>query len=257
MGYIGFLIGIVIGKGFIGSLFAGLLGYFIGKLIETAFTARVVIHRQHQTQNDFTRTFLILCAEVMKADETLMRSELDYVRNFLIKHMGIQKAQAALIQLREILKTEYNIQQVCAEMQQKSTIHERLVTLQFLFGVAFADGNISQAELNRIEQISMLLNISRMDFESMKSMYMGGYQHQQSGYHKAYTANNLDNEYKILEVAPGATDDEIKKAYRNLAKKHHPDKVNHLGDEVRTAAEEKFARLNQAYERIKKARGIN
>jgi DnaJ like chaperone protein len=59
-----------------------------------------------------------------------------------------------------------------------------------------------------------------------------------------------------LEIDSSATDDEVKKAYRKQAMKHHPDKVSHLGEEIRKAAEEKFQKLNEAYERIKSARGI-
>ncbi len=63
--------------------------------------------------------------------------------------------------------------------------------------------------------------------------------------------------YQILEVSPDASDDELKKAYRELAKKYHPDKVSHLGEEVKMAAEEKFTRLNAAYEAVKEERGMN
>lgn len=262
--YIGLFFGLVLG-GQIGHPFwCGLLGYFLGKSIEKLFTTRVVINHHRQSSDDFTHSFLILCAEVMKADEVTMRSELDYVKQFLLQQLGLNGAQKALLDLREILKEEHDLETVCAEIRQNSTIHERLMTLQFLFGVAQADGEISTAELNTIERIAQLIGISRMDYESVKSMYMGGYYQYRNGYDSngrssstQYATQNLDNDYKILEITPDATDEEVKKAFRTLAKKHHPDKVAHLGDDVRKAAEEKFARLNQAYERIKKARGMN
>jgi DnaJ like chaperone protein len=74
---------------------------------------------------------------------------------------------------------------------------------------------------------------------------------------KYRSSHSIENDYKVLEIEPSATDDEVKKAYRKQAMKHHPDKVNHLGEEIRKAAEERFAKLNEAYERIKNARGMN
>ncbi|MBO4482084.1 MAG: TerB family tellurite resistance protein [Bacteroidales bacterium] len=250
----------ILGWIFSGSFWIGLLCFFAGRLIDSALNSRVVIHHHRQSRADFDRTFLILCAEVMKADNSLMRSELDCVKNYLLQQLGPEKASEALLQLRDILKENYSIEEVCAEVRNRSTIYERLITLKFLFDIAQADGTISVEELSCIQRIASNLNISRMDFESLKAMYMGGYQYSGTGGGSSYTAprvDNLDNDYRILEISPDATDEEVKKAYRELAKKHHPDKVNHLGDDVRKAAEEKFARLNQAYERIKKARGMN
>ena len=62
--------------------------------------------------------------------------------------------------------------------------------------------------------------------------------------------------YEVLEISKSASAEEIKKAYRKMAIKYHPDKVSHLGEEVQKSATEKFRRVNEAYERIKKNRNI-
>ena len=66
----------------------------------------------------------------------------------------------------------------------------------------------------------------------------------------------LDEAYKILGISPNATNDEVKAAYRKMALKHHPDRVSTLGDDIRKAAEKKFQEINNAKERIYKARGL-
>ena len=63
--------------------------------------------------------------------------------------------------------------------------------------------------------------------------------------------------YKILEISSSATDNEVKKAFRKMATKFHPDKVHHLGEEFQKMAEEKFKSVNEAYAEIKKSRQIN
>jgi len=58
--------------------------------------------------------------------------------------------------------------------------------------------------------------------------------------------------YEILGLAPGASAEEIKSAYRKLSMQCHPDKVAHLGEEFRQVAEEKMKELNEAYQHLKK-----
>jgi DnaJ like chaperone protein len=110
-----------------------------------------------------------------------------------------------------------------------------------LFGVAQADGKVDISELNAIASISRYMGVSAKDFESIKSMFVAA----------------VDSSYKILEIEKTATDDEVKKAYRKMAVKFHPDKVSHLGEDFQKKAKEKFQKVNEAYEQIKKERGMN
>ena len=67
---------------------------------------------------------------------------------------------------------------------------------------------------------------------------------------------DTESMYRILEISSDASDDEVKKAYRKMALKYHPDKGSTLGDDIQNAAKEKFQQLNNAYEEIKKQRGM-
>ncbi len=262
--FIGLLIGL-----FTNGFFGGILGFIIGSIIDgLVFRRKLYRSQHHYSQQDFTEIILILTAEVMKSDGDVKTSELNYIKNYLRNNYSLDTAQKLLIKLRDILDSDYNVDAVCNEIRGKASIHEKLYILQFLFGVAGADGNFNQPELATIQRISDLMGVSRNDYESIKSMYTFSYW-SQAGFGGGYTYSgssssfntaqnyNLDNDYKILEIPSSATDEEVKKAYRNLAKKYHPDKVNHLGEEIRKDAEVKFTKLNQAYERIKKSRGMN
>jgi DnaJ like chaperone protein len=116
----------------------------------------------------------------------------------------------------------------------------RLQVIHFLFGIAKADGNISDLEIKKLLEFSNLFKLSYADFLSIKAMFV----------------QESDNAYKILEVDKTATNDEIKKSYRDLAKKHHPDKVQHLGDAYVKAAQDKFQQIQKAYQNIKNERGF-
>ena len=66
-----------------------------------------------------------------------------------------------------------------------------------------------------------------------------------------------DDAYKVLGINPNATDEEVRKAYRKMVIQHHPDKVAHLGDDVKEAATKKLQEINKAKEMIFQARGLN
>ena len=116
----------------------------------------------------------------------------------------------------------------------------RLQLLHFLFGIAKADGRVTEDEVRQIYTISGYLRISNKDYESIKAMFY----------------NNKENAYKILEIDKSATVDEIKKAYRKMAKKYHPDRLAHLGKEHQKGAEEKFRQVQEAYETLQNERGF-
>jgi DnaJ like chaperone protein len=117
----------------------------------------------------------------------------------------------------------------------------RLQLIHLIYGIAQADGDISGSEMAVIEQIAYDLGLSAADILSVKNMYF----------------QSADWAYSILEIDSRATEDEIKKAYRQLALKNHPDKVAYLGEEIRKKAQEKFQKINEAYETIKKERKMN
>jgi DnaJ like chaperone protein len=103
-----------------------------------------------------------------------------------------------------------------------------------------ADGSPNPSEITLIERISGNLGISSGDFLSIKNMFVP----------------ETDSSYKILEVERTSTNEEVKKAYRKMAMKYHPDKVSHLGEDYKKAADEKFKKVNEAYEKVKKERNM-
>lgn len=256
----------IVGYLFFGSFFAAFGCYIVGSLIDSAIDGRVKVHKKKSTRRDFIHDLLIFTAAVMKSDGHLYKKELNYVKNFLLQNLDADDASDALHELKNILEQEYDLQRVCYSFKMKTTSSEKLLMLRFLFGLANSDGAITSEELNTIRYISDNCGIPYMHFESVKAMYVGGYagsygyegdySRQRSYSRGASSSNDLENDYKILEISSSASDEEVKKAYRRLAKEHHPDKVAHLGEEMRKAAEEKFTKLNQAYERIKEARGM-
>jgi|TARA_Y100001970_G_C14128811_1_gene800479 DnaJ like chaperone protein len=196
-------------------------------------------NRYPKTQpGDFMISLLVLFASVMKADSRMLKSELDYVKEFLSKEFSKKQVHDFMILFKDILKQDYPLKDVCRQIARSMDHPSRLELIHILFGLSLADGNIHSDEEKLIHTISNYLNINQNDFSSIKAMFV----------------KNFESDYKILEIPPDSSDEEVKKAYRKMAVKYHPDKVNHLGEEVKSLAEEKFKMVNEAYSNIKKAR---
>ena len=196
--------------------------------------------RPKTQSGDFEVSLLILAAIVIKADGKQDQRELDFVRKQLTSIYGKERANHAFKLYKAVSKQNISTRQVCKQIQQMMDHPSRLQLLHFLFGIAKADDHVSESEVKQIYTISGYLGISSKDFESIKAMFF----------------NSLDNAYKILEIDKTATVDEIKAAYRKMAKKYHPDRVIHLGEEHRAGAEEKFRQVQEAYEQLQKEKGF-
>lgn len=236
-GLIGAGIGFIIGGGPIGAI----IGYALGSLFGNSYTKEDVrFMGANPRQQDFSASLLVLSAAVMKADGVVKKSELDYVKRFFLSNFGQEQAEKYILTLREILKQDIQIAEVSQQIGRYMDYSSKLQLLHYLFGIASADGQVHDLEINVIETISRYMGIDTSDYESVKAMFV----------------KKVDDAYTILGVDPSASDDEVKKAYREMAKKNHPDKVAYLGDDVRKAAEKKFQEINDAYDRIKKQRGL-
>ncbi len=195
---------------------------------------------------DFDYILVSLSAAVMKSDGAATRSELDYVKDFFVRQFGVEKTKQDLLILREALKQPIPLDRVCNMARAKMNYQTRVQLLHYLFGIAYADGNFSSAEQSVLNRIAIYLRISPTDYNSIASMFSGV---------KTAPANNRI--YETLGVERNATEEEIKKAYRQMALKYHPDRVTHLGEVARKAAEEKFKKIQEAYEAIKKDKGFS
>jgi DnaJ like chaperone protein len=232
---------------FAGGPVGAIIGFVIGSAIDAGSqnngpwqSSQFTTTTANPTTGGYAMSLLVLVAAVMKADGKALRSELNYVRDYFSRNFGEQSANEAVQLLRDLLQQNIPITDVCHQIQANMDYSSRLQLIHFLFGIANSDGVLSEQELKMIAHITVNIGITSKDYDSIKAMFI----------------KNTDFAYKILEIDPKASDEEIKKAYREMAKKYHPDKVSYLGEDFQQAAKEKFQKVNEAYEEIKKQRNI-
>ena len=247
--------------GIVGFMAAGplgaLAGYALGKLFEDngnnydngQSTYADPVYGQ---RNSFLFSLLVMASYIIKADGKVMHSEMEFVRQFLRVNFGeaaVSEGNQILLNLFEQRKRMEakdpsafkNAIYECGEQIKVSMNYEqRLQLLGFLAKIAQSDGNVCNEEVEALKEIAFYIGLSAQEVDSM--LNLGG--------------KTLAEAYKVLEINEDATDEEVKKAFRKLALKHHPDKVASLGEDIKKAAEEKFQQINNAKEMIFKARGI-
>jgi len=228
-----------LGWAFLGPV-GGILGFLIGSVMDEETVTKKQV-RGKTTTGDFVTSMLVLVAAVLKADGKVMKSELDVVKNYFIRTFGKESASEALVMLRSLLKQDIPVRDVSIQIGRKLDYSSRLQLLHFLYNIAVADGNIHDKEIEVIDLIANNMGLSYKDRESIKSMFV----------------KKKDSYYKILEIEPDAGNEEVKKAYRKMALKYHPDKVSHLGEDFKKVAEEKFQKVNEAYQYIRKERNMD
>jgi DnaJ like chaperone protein len=231
----------------LGGPIGGIIGFALGSMLDdTQVTVQqsgttTTYSNTSATVSDFTASLVVLSAAVMKSDGKALKSELDFVKRFFIQQFGEAKAHADMLLLKEVLKKEIPLQEVCNQIRNYMPLASRLQLLHYLYGLSKADGEMHPSEMAIIEQASYYLGIHAADMNSIKAMYY----------------RDTQSDYKILEIDSAASDEEVKKAYRKMAVKFHPDKVALEGEAVQKAATEKFKKVQEAYENIKKKRGMN
>lgn len=252
----------------IGGPIGALLGYFLGKAISPdrqlgsgSFGTDDTPHRgpYHNTgtQADINAALMVLIAAVMKVDGNVKRSELDFVKRFLLANYGEERGKEMLKVLQQMVDRDIPIDQVCMQIKVNTDYTTRYNMVDFLFGIGGADGEFQQSELNMLRLIAQYLGISQSDYTSIYERHVGS--SYSSGYgggssSRGGRASYGKDPYKVLGIDSSATDDEVKRAYRKMAMKYHPDRVAGMSEELQRNAAEQMKEINEAYDTIKQRR---
>ena len=240
-------------KNFFGRLFAGAgIGFLVGGPIGAILGAALAgglgddlfgyDGKADREKVIFISNLTVLLTLVAKADDSISPEEARAIANFFKEQLHFEEEQLADIRriMKETVRQNPDPRTVAAEFANIATREERLALLRLIYMVAGADGPVNQREERVIELISAGLGIGRNNRNSISSEF----------------GNGKPDPYTVLGVKSNASDTEVKRAYRSMAKQYHPDRVSHLGEEFAHLAHEKFAQINKAYEDIRRERGL-
>ncbi len=230
----------------VGAIIGGVLGHLYDKgTEEKTYTKKDYkkIHRSpHVREFVFISNLVALLTSVAKADRKIDRKEVELIQSFFRSQFNYSLNDRKLINdlIREAARTRLDLYRICSEIKKDFNYSELLMLLRMIYMVAYADNKINDREQKRINDIADLLGIFIKDHEKIKFEFV----------------SPNEEYYRILGIDRNTPPEEIKKAYREMVSKYHPDKVAHLGEEFIEIANRKFREIQEAYEKICKEKGF-
>ncbi len=222
-----------------------IIAYFIfstTRSLRRSASIKSGIKGQSADSRRFIELLIHILVHVMKADHKVEQTEVQSMFQFFAVRLQYSQFKMLWVAdlLQHALRSHYTLESLCAEFSSKFNYESKLLLLELLYTVATSDTHFDSAEQSVIKAIVQLLEIAKEDHDQIRSKF---------DLSKSGSLN--DKNYEILGIAPGASEEEIKKAYKDAVKKFHPDKVHHLGEEFRKIAEERVKDINRAYEALK------
>lgn len=221
---------------------------------------------QESSSIDFCEAVMVLIAHVMLADGKMTKSELAEVKSYLANNYSENDAKNMLHYLGDYLKhveSMPDMRPFFLRINQYMEYKQRLTLLNTLFKVAVVDSRIEHSEADLIEMFARFACITQVDFNRLRGYYAYGFTwentgKQQSEYQRNQQQSQPDNKngldkkwaYKVLGLEEGASEKEIKAAYRELSKQYHPDRQINASEEELKNTTEKFQQINEAYEML-------
>jgi len=249
----GKLFGAALGFTFGGPIGA-IIGAALGHLIDSSSTEKVVYGKQAQKELAFITSLILLLTGTARSDGEVTIEEVQIIKKFFREQLGYRGAEYAVIEriIHESIHRKVNLEETCKQIKSRATYEERLFLISLGYQVAVSDGWLRQEEERFIHQASLFLGIEEYDYVMIKNSY--------HGFREARSQNisqEVSDPYQVLGLIPTCSNEELQKAYRNLASKYHPDKVSHLGKEFIDLANKKFTQIQEAYQKIKIQRGLS
>jgi DnaJ like chaperone protein len=232
----------------LGWFVGGPLGAIVGAAIQSALSSRTrqqLRGSQGQTNAEaiFVTNLVAIMTKICMADGHISKEERNVIHNFFAKSLGYSGEELRFIDaiINETDRRDPDLRQICLAIDKFANHEQRFVLLDLAYNIAAVDHVITDSEQRAIDEIVSAFNLSHEEHESIKARH---------------PIAKAGDHYTVLGVDSSASNEELKKAYKHLAKQYHPDKVNHLGEELVEFAHQKFQDINESYQALKKQRGF-
>lgn len=241
-----------------GNLVGGFIGFIIGYIIEEIVSGNLeisnkeVFKEKKYNYSDYQKNIIYLISEIVKADGYIHKKEIYFIKDFLLNQFGSIYTNKMLKTLKLAVDNSYDVEPIARNIRESIDIIQKTKLVRFLYGITIQNGAVSEAEKILVQKIANAIGLSKMEYENIVFQSRNKKENSNQSSRKNTNSRFKQNAFSILEIKESATIAEIKKAYRKMVLKYHPDKSD-MNDDI---ANEKFSAISEAYHSIKKQRGI-
>lgn len=241
---------------FMGALiFSGFAGVLLLFALFWGFSywiqKKVAVYEQSQSEshNRFVWLLVQILMHIARIDGQVTRDEVQTIQRFFQHNLHYSQTQMMWVKelIKEATGSTISLESLLTEFKTTFAYEPRLILLELVYQVLYTKATVPENELRIAHNIANFLDISVYDQRTIEARYQ--YRGRQATTRKADMAAQY---YAVLGLEAGASEEDIKKAYRKLSMQYHPDKVRHLGEEFHKVAEEKMKEINIAYDFFKK-----
>lgn len=241
---------------FMGALiFSGFAGVLLLFALFWGFSywiqKKVAVYEQSQSEshNRFVSLLVQILMHIARIDGQVTRDEVQTIQRFFQHNLHYSQTQMMWVKelIKEATGSTISLESLLTEFKTTFAYEPRLILLELVYQILYTKATVSEHELRIARNIANFLDISVYDQRTIEARYQ--YRSREATTRKADMAAQY---YAVLGLEAGASEEEIKKAYRKLSMQYHPDKVRHLGEEFHKVAEEKMKEINIAYDFFKK-----
>ena len=204
---------------------------------------------QTESHNRFVWLLIHILVKISQMDGHVSRDEVQTIQRFFQYSLRYNQTQMTWVKslIKEATSSTETLESLLQEFRQTFTYEPRLILLELIYQIVYTKEPVPENELAAARRIAAFLEISDYELRTIEAKYT---------YHRnRQAAESVDNEaqyFAVLGLEQGADMEAIKRSYRQLSMKYHPDKVAHLGDEFKSVAEDKMKEINSAYDYFKR-----
>ena len=227
----------------IALIFGWYLGGILGAVI-AYFVVEALMYKKNEDLS-FDIALLKICTMLIQSDGKVDPEEVNAVREFYYRTFGRRKSEKVFREIKISDLRNYSLDQLIDILKLRLSPTKYYAILQILYAIAAADGEIAQKEDLFIEEVAAKFGFSKDRLQTIRNQFIKTKTGSKTNSQKIFDSLN------VLGLKTGASNADIKSAYRNLAKEYHPDKLTGMSPGIQDLAKEKFQMIQEAYEYLK------